>query len=100
MTDKTDQQFFSRADEHISLANQQSKSASRGEASASLMYATARFNAWVSACGCDSGNELSDVRDEAIEYFTAEYRKMLEENLDEYIANFDRYMSPPDDDGA
>jgi len=98
MTDKTDEQFFSRADEHISLSNQQVKTATKGEASASMLFATARFNAWVSACGCDSGNELSDVRDEAIEYFTSEYRRMLEENLDEYIANFDRYMAAPGDD--
>ena len=47
-------------------------------------YATARFNAWVTACGWNSAQELSDAKAEAIEYFVKEYRGMLEENLDDY----------------
>jgi hypothetical protein len=31
---------------------------------------------------------------ETFEYFVAEYAKMLEENLDDCIANFDKYMKP------
>lgn len=89
-----DDQFFKRADAHIHLANDQLKDAGRGKVSASLMYATARFNAWVTACEADSGDDLRSVKDESIEYFVAQYRSMLEENLDAYIENFDRYMHP------
>jgi hypothetical protein len=32
-----------------------------------------------------------------VEYFVGEYRKMLEENLDEYIEHFDKYMNPGSD---
>lgn len=87
-----DDQFFKRADAHIDIANGQLRDATRGKVSASLMYATARFNAWVTACTAESGGDLQGHRDESIEYFVAQYRKMLEENLDDYIANFDRYL--------
>jgi len=48
-----------------------------------MMYATARFNAWVSALGFSSGQEMASARQETIEYFVKEYRLMLEENLDD-----------------
>jgi hypothetical protein len=51
----------------------------------------------VSASGTDSAEELASVKDEALQYFLSEYRKMLEENLDEYIEHFDKYMSPGSD---
>ena len=36
------------------------------------------------------------MKEEAIDYFISEYRKMLEENLGEYIEHFDKYMGPGD----
>lgn len=59
-----------------------------------MMYATARFNAWISACDWENGKEMAKDKDGAIEYFISEYRKMLEENLDDYIKNFETYMKP------
>ncbi len=96
MTEETDKAFFERADAYITLANEQATNVSRGKVSASMMFATARFNAWVSASGTESGEELASVKEEAIEYFVSEYRKMLEENLGEYVEHFDKYMSPDD----
>ncbi len=89
-----DELFFKRADAHIDLANAQLKDASRGKVSASLMYATARFNAWITACEAGSDEELRSGKGESIDYFVAQYRSMLEENLIAYIDNFDRYMRP------
>ncbi len=57
-----------------------------------MMYSVTRFNAWVSACGWNSGEEMKSGKAETLEYFVNEYRKMLEENLDDYIHNFDEYM--------
>ena len=93
MTTETDKAFFERADAYIDVANQQAAEVNRGKVSASMMFATARFNAWVSASGTDSGEELASVKTEALDYFVTEYRKMLEENLDEYIEHFEKYMS-------
>jgi hypothetical protein len=88
-----DEKFYDRADAHIHLTNDQiSEDVSQGKASASMMYATARFNAWVSATGWNSGEEMKQSKEETLDYFAAEYRKMLEENLDDYINHFSDYM--------
>lgn len=93
--EEVDKKFFERADAHIHLSNDQiSEEVGRGKVSASNMYATARFNAWVSACGWNSAQELTEAKAETVDYFVSEYRKMLEENLDDYIANFESYMRP------
>lgn len=83
-----DQQFHQRADAVIALANEQLAQAAPGQVSASCMYATARFNAWVSARGAGSGAGLAAAKADTIDYFVQQYRAMLEENLDWYIANF------------
>ena len=51
----------------------------RGEVSASLMYATARFNAWVTACGFHGAEEMQATRQQTIDYFVEQYRAMLVE---------------------
>ncbi len=88
-----DDEFYERADAHIRLSNDQlSAEEGRGKVSASMMYATARFNAWVSACGFSSAEQMAGAREETVAYFVEQYRLMLEENLDDYIANFASYM--------
>jgi hypothetical protein len=93
-----DDDFYERVDAHIKLSNSHIEPAGgRGKASASMMYATARFNAWLSACNWQSSEKLADAREETIEYFVAEYRKMLELNLNDYIQNFETYLKPSKD---
>ena len=92
--DTPDAAFYERADAHIHLANTQAQASGRGKVSASMLYSAARFNAWVSACGFESGDQMRDARDETITYFVTQYEKMLAENLDDYIENFDQYMKP------
>jgi hypothetical protein len=90
-----DEKFYDRADAHIHLSNDQiSEKIDAGKVSASFMYSVARFNAWVSACGWNKAKEMAEAKEETIEYFVTEYRKMLEENLDDYINNFESYMRP------
>jgi hypothetical protein len=91
-----DPQFYDRADAIIQLANSQLSGAARGTVSASSLYAASRFNAWVSACGHASAKELAAAKAETLEYFTRQYRAMLEENLDDYIGNFARHMQRQD----
>jgi len=89
----TDPSFYERADAHINLSNDQIGEVTRGKVSASMMYATARFNAWVSATGFESDTAMASARTQTLDYFASEYRKMLEEHLDDYILNFDKYMA-------
>lgn len=94
---KPDDEFYERADAHILLSNKQiSGDSGPGKVSASFMYAVARFNAWLSACGFNNADEMKQAREETIDYFLGEYRKMLEENMDDYINNFDTYMQMPE----
>ena len=87
-----DENFFDRADEHIYLSNKQLSTSSNGKVSASMMYSVARFNSWISASGFSNSVEMKGAKEETIKYFVTEYKKMLEENLDDYIENFDKYM--------
>ncbi len=91
---EADKDFFDRVDAHIHLSNGQlNDKTTIGQVSASNMYAVARFNAWVTACGNKSGKEMSQAKQETLKYFTEEYRKMLEVHLDDYINNFDTYIN-------
>ena len=87
-----DEHFYERADAHIHLSNDQLKDEEKGKVSASMMYATARFNAWLSASEHSYGELMAESRDEIIKYFVEQYRLALEENIDDYINNFDSYM--------
>ena len=89
-----DDGFYARADAHIFLSNEQmTPGVKPGEVSASLMYAVARFNAWISARGFENAEQMKSEKGRMLDYFVTEYRKMLEENLDDYIDNFDSHMN-------
>ncbi len=94
---QNDEKFFERADAHIRLSNDQLSESNRSEVSASMLFATSRFNAWLIAGGAKSGQEMSETRDDMIKYFTEQYRLMLEENINDYISNYDSYMQANND---
>lgn len=94
MADQLDDKFYERADAHIHLSNDQLDGAPGQMVNASMIFATTRFNAWTSATGFSSGEEMAARREETIEYFVAGYRQMLEGNMDAYIRNFDAYVKP------
>jgi hypothetical protein len=83
--------FWSRADAHINLANQHCDTVEAGKASASLLYAASRFSAFIVASNASSTESMAKLRTEALDYFTEQFRSMLEENLDDHIKNFAQY---------
>ena len=85
---ENDHTFWDRADKFIDVANGFCDQNPRGKVSASLLYAAARFNAFVVAASAEAPEEMLREREAALEYFVGEYRKMLEENLDDQIENF------------
>jgi Protein of unknown function (DUF3144) len=93
-----DPEFFQRADAHINLSNDQLATVSRGEVNASMMFGMARFNAWMAASTYGSSELLAARRQETLNYFVNQFRIMLEDNLDDYIRNFESFMtaSQPD----
>ena len=93
MPEITDESFYDRADAHIELSNEQLKQVENlGKVSASMMFGTTRFNAWVSARNFKSGAEMAEAREAMLKYFCDQYRMMLEDNLDDHINNFSAYM--------
>lgn len=91
-----DEQFWKRADAYIHVANEQSDHARLGEVNASFTYACARFNAFTITSEAPNVQALKEAKARALEHFTAEFRKMLEENLDDHIAHFDQYFARKD----
>jgi Protein of unknown function (DUF3144) len=94
MADVFDDAFYARADAHIALSNTQADSAARELVNASMLFASARFCAFLAAGGYSSGEAMGAKRDEIADYFVDGFRQMLEGNLDAYIRNFDSYMKP------
>lgn len=96
MADMLDDAFYARADAHIHLSNDQAKDAAREMVNASMLFASARFCAWLSAGGYASGEAMAARKQEIADYFVEGFRQMLEGNLDAYAKNFDSYMKPAD----
>jgi len=57
-----------------------------------MMYSLARFNSWVSASGWHNADEMKNAKEETINYFVSEYRKMLEDNLNDCMTYYGDYM--------
>ncbi len=93
MKDKEfEKQFWQRADQFITLANAQSQEGSTGEVSSSFLYAAARYNAFIAAATARNIDELKKNKEEAIQYFSNQYKEAFVENLDDWIANYDKHL--------
>ncbi|MBW8734034.1 MAG: DUF3144 domain-containing protein [Asticcacaulis sp.] len=93
-----DGKFYDRADAHIHLSNDQiNETEGAGKVSASMMYANARFSAWVAWTWMSSREEMEQKRIESIDYFASEFRKMLEDNYEDYLKNFENYRTRKSD---
>lgn len=89
---KEDPTFYERADSFIHVANGHCATIVRGKVSASFMYGCARFQAWNAATWSPTAEEMKASREETLKYFVEQYQAMLEEHLDDYIANYAKYM--------
>lgn len=87
-----EQDYWQRVDDLIDLANRQSRTTSPARVSSSLLFAAARHNAFLVASSAKTGEELAQRRQAAVEHNVEQYRKMLEQNLEEYAANYDAYI--------
>ena len=86
------QAFWKVADSFIAHANSQNDT-DRGVVSAGFAYSSARFNAFVIASQCGNKAAFEAEKDAAITYFVEQYKLALTENVADYSANFDKYIS-------
>ena len=85
MTDTSNTTIFELADQFIALANQLSQQEGDvGKVGTALRFAAARFNAFEPAI---KSADLGAEKDNPLDWFSAEYREMLSDNLDDHIAN-------------
>ena len=89
---KMDKNFFKRTDAFIKVANELSTEHDLGKVSASMLYAAARFNAFIVASSAENKEEADRNKVEAINYFTEQYRSMLLANMNDYIDKYDEYL--------
>ncbi len=85
------QKFWDIADTFIQLANENAKRAAHGQVCAAMMYASARFGAFVSSADAPSEAVFKEQLEAAVTYFRTEYEKMLRENFREYADSFKSY---------
>jgi len=89
-----DGNFYKRADAHIQLANSHiNEQTPPADATNSLMFASSRFNAWITAMGFQDAQTMKSEKEEVIAFFTTQYKLMLEENFDNYVENFEQFIT-------
>ena len=72
------------ADQFIDQANRFIDTAPKENVGMALLYAASRFNAFVVASHASSAQKYDGDREKAIQFFSSEYVRMLEENLADY----------------
>ena len=97
MADKTlsdeelDEIYRRMVDMFIDRANEFAESESQENVGMALLYAASRFNAFVVS---QHANTLEDYERDlsgAREFFSAQYQRMLDENLDDYKQVYTKY---------
>ena len=88
-SDDEEQQFWDLVDGFIGQANAACDEAPTSTVSSALLYAAARFNAFIASAEALSAEQLKSQRSGAVDFFNGQYRGMLAENLDDYIDNFE-----------
>jgi len=86
MTDQPDDraQFFAMADVFVNAANGLTDRASPAEISAAMLYATARWNAFVAQ---SQGLPPGEIDEETVAFFKGEYEAALRENLAQMLSS-------------
>ena len=81
---KEDFEMFDMADEFIAIANRlvDEDNQNLGRVGAAIRYAAARFNAHEASHKSD---DLNNDKEDAVSWFTDQYKSMLVENIDEHI---------------
>ncbi len=86
-----DKEFYELADAHIALCNTHMGKVKPAKVSASMLFAAARFNAFVIYASSENKAQFLLEKEAAIGYFMQEYEKYLRENVDEHLS---RYETP------
>jgi len=84
-----DKEFYELADAHIALCNTHMGKVKPAKVSASMLFAAARFNAFVIYASSENKAQFLLEKESAITYFMQEYEKYLRENVDEHLSRYE-----------
>ncbi len=74
--------MYDLADQFINLANKMVKQDQSGNVGIAIRYAAARYNVFEASLHCD---DLAKEKEAIIDRYTADYRKMMDINIDQHI---------------
>ncbi len=92
--DQSNLEFRQMADSFIDIANKHSDTVDSSKVGSSMVYASARFASFVVASHCQNKAQFESEIDNAIEFFSSEFKRMLTENMEEYKAIFNVEPEP------
>lgn len=93
---EADKKFIKMADDFINQANNYcSDETDHRLVHASLLYASARFSAFLTSAMSETQENYDENTDKAIEFYMEEYEKMLKEHFKQYRVSFDKRNTPP-----
>ena len=79
------QAFYDVANRFVALANELAEEHGQPRVAAAILWAASRYGAFAWAM---SGAPGRQSRDDALDLFGAQYRKMMEDNLERMLAEF------------
>jgi len=86
--DQRNKAFFKMADSFIDSANNFCDEEISSRVGSAMMFATARFSAFVVASHSPDRDKYEAEIESATEFFSQEFKRMLIENLEEYKSAF------------
>lgn len=90
MNDEQRNQLFRQlADSFIDVANNHCDTNDINIVGPAFLYGASRFTAFMVAAGAKELERYEADRDAAVDHFTSEFKRMLEENLDSYKSVFE-----------
>ncbi|MEZ5454271.1 MAG: DUF3144 domain-containing protein [Thiothrix sp.] len=87
-----DQEFWNLAETFVEQANTALEHSDPGKIGAAMLYAAARFNAFVIASASVDRKEYIADMDEAMDYLSKQFRHMLGDNLRDFKDNYKVYI--------
>lgn len=89
------QQIFDLVDALVERVNQATDdSLTPGDAHQALMFAAARYGAFIVADSSETKADFQQDKLDSRNFYMDQFRQLLNENLDDYLHNFNDYLEP------
>jgi len=85
-----DKEFYTLADKFIDIANNECDEKEPSFVGSSMLFATARFSAFVVASQAQDKESYEAELERAKEFFNGEFERMLNQNMEDYKTAFNQ----------